>query len=122
MTLRYAGADIERLFATNAYDGVKVSEESLQGALRFKYATRYADPAHSGKYIPLLFQIDIPNATITNAESSESGDDTKTISIEFNSSEDLGNVADIIKITTQSGMQFKTGANVTAHVCTNAGN
>lgn len=122
MTLRYAGADIERLFATNTYDGTKVSEESLQGALRFKYATRYADPENSGKYIPLLFQIDIPNATITNAESSESGDDTKTISIEFNSSEDLANVADIIKITTQSGMQFKTGDDVTAHVCTNAGN
>lgn len=122
MTLRYAGKDIERLFATNEYDGVKVSEDSLQGALRWKYVAQYADPANAGKVIPLLFQIDIPNATITNAESSESGDDTKTISIEFNSSEDLANVADIIKITTQSAMQFKTGDDVTAHVCTNAGN
>lgn len=121
MTLRYAGKDIERLFATNAYDGEKVSEESLQGALRWKYVAEYADPANAGKTIPLLFQIDIPNATITNAESSESGDDTKTISIEFSSSEDLSNVGNIIKITTQSGMQFKTGDNVTAHVCTEAG-
>ena len=121
MTLRYAGKDIERLFATNEYNGVKVSEYSLEGALRWKYVAQYADPENNGKVIPLLFQIDIPNATITNAESSESGDDTKTISIEFNSSEDLANVADIIKITTQSAKQFKTGDNVTAHICTNAG-
>ena len=92
MTLRYAGSDIERLFATNAYDGTKVSEESLEGALRFKYASEYTDPSDSTKKIPLLFQIDIPNATISNAESSESGDDTKTISIEFSSSEELSNI------------------------------
>ena len=52
--------------------------------------------------IPLLFQNYIPNTTITVADSSEAGDDIKTISMEFASNEDLCNTTDIIKITTQS--------------------
>ena len=117
MTLRYADKDIERLFATNTYVGINVSEKSLEGALRFKYVADYDDPENEGKKIPLLFQIDIPNATITKSESSESGDDVKTISIEFSSSEELGTIGDIIKITTQSGLQFMTNTDVTTHMC-----
>ena len=117
MTLRYADKDIERLFATNTYDGVKVSEKSLEGALRFKYVSEYI-PTGETKPIPLLFQIDIPNATIDKAESSESGDDVKTISIEFSSSDELSELSTpIIKITTQSGLQFMTSNKVTTHVC-----
>ena len=118
MTLRYVDKDIERLFSTGHYTGDnshKVSENSLYGALRFKYQTSYVN---EGKTVPLLFQIDIPNACISNAESSESGDDVKTISMEITASEELGTVGnDIIKITTQSALQFKTGDNVTAHIC-----
>ena len=118
MTLRYVDKDIERLFSTGHYTGDnshKVSENSLYGALRFKYQTSYVN---EGKTVPLLFQIDIPNACISNAESSESGDDVKTISMEITASEELGTVGnDIIKITTQSALQFKTGDNVTKHIC-----
>ena len=117
MTLRYADKDIERLFATNEYTGEKVSEKSLEGALRFKYVSDYDDPENVGKKIPLLFQIDIPNATIDKAESSESGDDVKTISIEFSSNEELSNIGQIVKITTQSGLQFMTNTDVTEHIC-----
>lgn len=117
MTLRYADRDIERLFATNEYTGEKVSEQSLEGALRFKYVSEYT-PDNATKPIPLLFQIDIPNATIDKAESSESGDDVKTISIEFSSSDELGNLGgQIIKITTKSALSFMTDDDVTTHVC-----
>lgn len=118
MTLRYADKDIERLFATNEYTGEKVSEKSLEGALRFKYVTEYTPDEENAKPIPLLFQVDIPNATIDKAESSESGDDVKTISIEFSSSDELSELASpIVTITTQSGLSFMTDTEVTTHIC-----
>lgn len=119
MTLRYVTKDIERLFATGKYDGEKVSEDSIYGALRFKYATSYTTTIDGVvKTVPLLFQIDLPNACISNAEASESGDDVKTISMELTASEELGNIGgDLIKVTCQSAMQFKTGDEVTNHKC-----
>lgn len=123
MTLRYVTQDIERLFATGSYTGEKVSEDSIYGALRFKYVSSYTiteevDDETVTKTVPLLFQIDLPNACISNAESSESGDDVKTITMELSATEELGNIGgDLIKVTCQSAMQFMTGDNVTTHKC-----
>ena len=36
MILRYVGKDIEKLYSTNEYDGIRVSEKSLEGALKWK--------------------------------------------------------------------------------------
>ena len=85
MTLRYVNKDIERLFSTGNYDREKATDESLYGALRFKYETSYVDVDETGKSltVPILFQIDLPNICISNAQASESGDDVKTISLEL---------------------------------------
>lgn len=130
MTLRYTGVDIERLFATGSYTGADVTEESLYGAFRFKYVTSYTvtiepenpDDDPITKTIPLLFQIDLPNACVSTADSTESGDDVKTMTVEISASEELGNDgSDLIKITTKSGLQFITDGKVTTHKCTQTG-
>lgn len=124
MTLRYVNKDIERLFSTGDYDREKVTDDSIYGAMRFKYQTSYVEVDEQGKKltVPILFQVDLPNACISNAQASESGDDVKTISLELTANESLSveqdiSVTDLIKITTQSALKFMSGTSVTTHRC-----